>query len=303
MDWIVRSDVILLGLMLLGVVAIAIHVSYRLRQGRRPPLNERARRQLAADLGVEVAAAKAIVVIAPYLGLVGACLGTVDAFTGIGMEKESALAAVASRVALSFVTTVMGTLVAIVAAFASYYLVSRVESFRSQRSSTRTSCGKCFRLAPRFPLRRRFSALPAYALIAAPTFACLIAAASPYVDPRRATGFAVDLETVPYDVGGRWMVLRVTEQGELFLNFEKEEWGTLSSRLAEIYRLRADRTICLLADEDVQYGTVMDAIDAVESAEMPDGEPIRMRMITPKAIGGCPVPRLAPRPARHVVGK
>lgn len=290
LDWVVRSDMILLGLMLVGVGAIAIHVSYRLRQGRRPALDERARRQLAADMGVEVAVVRSIVVVAPYLGLVGACFGTVDAFTGIGMEKESALAAVASRVALSVVTTVMGTLVAIEAAFASHYLVSRIELLLSQCSRDRMSYGEYFRLAPRFPLRRPFSVLPAYALIAAPTFACLIAAASPYVDPRRATGFAVDLETVPYDVGGRWMVLHITEGGNIFLNFDKQEWKMLPKRLAEIYRLRADRTICLMADEGVQYQTVMEAIDAVESAEMPDGERIRVRLITPKAMGGCPVP-------------
>ena len=58
-------------------------------------------------------------------------------------------------------------------------------------------------------------------------------------------------------------------------------------RLAEVYKLRADRTLDVLADEHL-YQTVMDAMDVVESAAMPDGERIRVRLVTPKAEGGCP---------------
>ena len=69
---------------------------------------------------------------------------------------------------------------------------------------------------------------------------------------------------------------------------EQEEWRNLPQRLAEIYRLRADRTIYLTADDGVEYRTVMDAVDLVESAAMPDGERIRVRLVTPKVEGGCP---------------
>jgi hypothetical protein len=290
MDWIVRSDVILLGLMLVGVVAIAIHVSYRLSRGRRDLLGDRRRRQLAADLGAEVAMVGSIIVVAPYLGLVGACFATFGDFNGIGVEAESGFAAIAPRLPLCFVTTAIGTMVAIAATCVHIYLVFRLDSLRRERCVDDRPTKEHSRRAVKFPLSKRFSGLPAYALIAAPTFAFLAVANSPYVDPCHPTGFAVDLETAPYDVRGRWMVLHVTEQDKVFLNFETEDWRTLPNRLAEIYRLRADRTICLVADENVRYQKVMDAIDAVESVGMPDGERIRVRLITPKAMGGCAVP-------------
>lgn len=295
MDWIVRGDVVLLGLMLVGVIAIAIHVSYRLSRWGRDSSCARGRRQLAADLGAELAVVRSIVVVAPYLGLVGACFGTLRAFTGIGIEAESGFAAVAPGVAICFVTTAIGTLVAIAATCVSRHLAFRIESLGSQSSAAKAPSGEYSRLVPKFPLRKRFSGLPVYALIAAPTFACLVAACSPYVDPQLATGFAVDLAPVQCNVGERLTVLHVAETGKLFLNEEQEEWRNLPQRLAEIYKLRADRTLDVLADDGVLYQTVMDAMDVVESTAMPDGERIRVRLVTPKSGGRVSVPRVAPR--------
>jgi hypothetical protein len=288
MDWIVRGDVILLGLMLAWVIGVAIHVSYRLSQWDQESTDGRVRRQLAADLGVGVAVVRSIFVTAPYLALVGACFGILGAFTGIDVVAESGFAAVAPRVHLGFVTTVAGTLVAIAATCVSGYLSSRIESFRSKCFAEKAPAGESFRLAPKFPLRKRFAGLPAYALMAAPTFAFLAVAYSPYVDPQLTTGFAVDLAPVQCDVGDRILLLHVTDTGKLFLNMEQEEWRNLPGRLADIYRLRTGRMIYLMADDGVPYQTVMDAMDVIESAEMPEGERIRIRLITP--MGRCPVP-------------
>ncbi len=293
MDWIGRADIILLPLMLAYVVGVAVHVSCRLSRRGQAAIDDRSRRQLAADLGVEVAIVRSIVVVAPYLGLVGACIGTLGAFNGIGIEAESGFAAVAPRVHVGFVTTAAGTLVAIAAACVNSYLARRIEPLRSACAAEGTRTGEFLRLAPKFPLRKRVSGLPAYALIAAPAFACLIAVYSTYVDPELARGFAVDLAPVQCDVNDRVLVLHVTDTGKLFLNEEQEEWRNLPGRLAEIYRLRADRTIYLMADDGVLYQKVMDAMDVVESAEMPDGERIRVRLITPTS--GCRVPVVAPR--------
>ncbi len=278
MDWIVRGDVVLLGLMLVGVIAIAIHVSYRLSWRGRGSLDERGRRQLAANLGVELAVVRSIVVVAPYLGLAGACLGIMEAFDAIAMERGTALRLISLRVAVSVVTTAVGILVAIAASWVRVYLSRRMDLFRNRRS----------RAATRFPLRKKFSGPPAYALIAAPMLACLVVVYEPFFDPHRPRGFAVDLAPVQCDVGERLTVLHVAETGKLFLNGEPEEWRNLSQRLAEVYKLRADRTLDVLADDGVLYQTVMDAMDVVESAAMPDGERIRVRLVTPKAEGGCP---------------
>jgi biopolymer transport protein ExbD len=125
-------------------------------------------------------------------------------------------------------------------------------------------------------------------LIAAPVLACLVVVYEPFFDPHQPKGFAVDLASVQCEVGERVLVLHVTDTGKLFLNMEQEEWRNLPGRLVDIYGPRADRTIYLLADEGVGYQTVMDAMDVVEGAAMPDGERIRILLTTPK--GRCPVP-------------
>ena len=282
--------------MLAYVVGVAVHVSYRMSRRDQAAINDRGRRQLAADLGVEVAVVRSIVVVAPYLGLVGACVGILGAFTGIDVVAESGFAAVAPRVPLGFVTTAVGVMVAIAATCVNNCLARRIESLRRECSADKAPTGDYSRVAPQFPLRKRFSGLPAYALIAAPVFACLVAAYSPYVDPQLARGFAVDLAPLQRDVGERLLVLHVTDTGRIFLNMEQEEWRTLPGRLAEIYRLRADRTIYLMADDGVPYQKVMDAMDVVESAAMPDGERIRIRLVTP--MGRCPVPTAVVRLVR-----
>jgi hypothetical protein len=141
MDWIGHADLIVLGLMLAYVVSVAIHVSYRLAQEVQSSVDDWGRRQLAADLGVEVAVVRSIVIAAPYLGLVGACFGILGAFTGIDVLAESGFAAVAPRVPLGFVTTAAGTLVTIAATCVSRYLSSRIESFRSKCFTEKAPAG------------------------------------------------------------------------------------------------------------------------------------------------------------------
>lgn len=295
MDWIVRGDVILLGLMLAWAIGVAIHVSYRLSRWGQDSTDGRGRRQLVADLGVEVAVVRSIVVVAPYLGLVGACFGILGAFGGVAMERGTALRLISLRVAVSVVTTALGLLVAIAASCVHIYLSRRMGLLGCERVVEGLQTGRRIRLAPRFPLRKRFSGPPAYALIAAPVLACLVVIYEPFFDPLRPRGFAVDLAPIQCDVGERLLVLHVTDTGKLFLNEEQEEWRNLPQRLADIYGPRADRTIYFLADDGVEYRTVMDTVDVVESAAMPDGERIRVRLVTPKAMSGCPVTTVVPR--------
>jgi MotA/TolQ/ExbB proton channel family len=150
-DWFVRGDVILLGLMLVSVIGIAIHVSYRLSRSSRDSTDGRGRRQLAADLGVEVAVVRSIVVAAPYLGLVGACFGILRAFGGIAMERSMALRLISLRVAVSVVTTVMGILVAIAATCRSHLSMAS-DGFAAKRE-------RCRRLSrrPTFSPRSKIS--------------------------------------------------------------------------------------------------------------------------------------------------
>jgi hypothetical protein len=120
----------------------------------------------------------------------------------------------------------------------------------------------------RLALTKRFSQLPAFALIAASGLAALVAVYTPHFAPRWATGLELRLApaSCEYDDVGRLIVLHITDAGKLFLNQDQQEWNSLAGRLSEIYSTRVDRTLYLVADKGVPFQTVADALDTVENA-------------------------------------
>jgi MotA/TolQ/ExbB proton channel family len=88
-----RLDVIVLALMLARVIAIVGHAAYRYHSIRRSPATDtNSRKMFAADLSLRLYTLRSIAHTAPFLGLAGSCVGILDSFTGIGMQKSSALA-------------------------------------------------------------------------------------------------------------------------------------------------------------------------------------------------------------------
>lgn len=77
----------------------------------------------------------------------------------------------------------------------------------------------------------------------------------------------------------RVTLLHITDAGKLLLNEEQEDWNGLAGRLSEIYRVREQRTLDLVADDGVPFQTVADALDIVENAPVAAGsQPIGMEM-------------------------
>jgi biopolymer transport protein ExbD len=154
----------------------------------------------------------------------------------------------------------------------------------------------------RLALTKRFSQLPAFALIAAPCLAVLVAVYTPYFAPREATGLELEFASTCRENGGnnRLIVLHITDAGKLFLNQEQADWSSLGGRLSEIYSVRAHPTLYLLADDGVPFQTVANALDTVENipAEGPmaagmeiDKLDITVRLLTPRASAThCPQP-------------
>ena len=66
---------------------------------------------------------------APFVGLFGTVMGSLNAFIGINNSKATGLAAVAGGIAEALVTTAIGLLVAIPAVMMFNYLTGRVEAF------------------------------------------------------------------------------------------------------------------------------------------------------------------------------
>ena len=297
-----RLDVIVLALMLVYVFAVVIHVCCRFYLARcAQGIDSAGRRTLAAVLSTEVGSLKSIALTAPYLGLVGTCDGILSAFGGIGMQKHAALAMIATRIALALIPTAAGIPVAVLATCSYNHLRTRIDLLEGEVFDEGQQRGRHFRGARRFSPTKRFSNLPAYGLIAAPGLAILIAAYMTFPSFHTPTGFYVELSSArcEYDGDDRLIVLHITDAGKLFLNQEQEDWKNLADRLSAIYVMRGYRTIYLIADTDVPFQTVADALDTVENASAKVGPQavgirkdklgITVRLITPKALNaGCP---------------
>ena len=306
MNWVVRLDVIVLALMLACVVVVVTRISYRYLIARRVrEIDSASRRKLAAVRSIEVGSLKAIASSAPYLGLAGTCVGIMSSL-GFGgdMEKNTFLTMVAANMAASLAATAAGILVAVPATCSYNYLSARKDLLESEMSShPPAQISRCRQGTRRLALTKRFSQLPAFALIAAPGLAVLVAAYMPYFAPPEPTGLEVELASTchEYDSNDRLTVLHITDAGKLFLNTEQEDWNGLAGRLSEIYNVRAHHTLYLVADDGVPFQAVADALDIVENAPVAAGpQPagigmdkldITVRLVTLRALNArCPEP-------------
>jgi biopolymer transport protein ExbD len=283
--------------MLAYVLAVVTRSFYRYNLAREPRgIDCAGKRKLAAGLSLQARSLKSIASTAPYLGLLGTCIGILNApgiGSGFGMEKSRALVLMASGTATALITTAAGILVAIPATCSYNYLCTRIGLLESEASDEALTDQ---RASPRrLALTKRFS-LPAFAVIAAPGLAILVAVYTPYFAPRRPTGFDIGLapERCEYDGSDRLIVLHLTAAGKLFLNTEQEDWNSLAGRLSQIYSMRVGRTLYFLADDEVPFQTMADALDIVAKTPV-----TRVLLITPKAMNAlCPGPAM-PRSSLH----
>lgn len=261
--WPVRLDIVVLGLSIAYTLATVIHVLERCKIARFHEQGPVRRRALAADLGIEITNVKSVAHTAPYLGLMGTCMGILTAFRGFDMARQAALRMEASIVAAALVPAAVGIVAAVVATCSYNCLCSRLDLLDSEVPVQRA-----------MPVRpaRQYTEYSAYGVIAAPALAILFAtyltlylAFASLHTPR-----GLDIGIVPVrcdmDEPDRLIVLHIREGGRVFLNGEEEHWSTLQSRLSEIYARRARHILYLLADDQVPFQTVADAIATVENS-------------------------------------
>lgn len=293
-----RLDVIVLGLMLAYLFVVVIHVSYRYYVSRRArEIDIPGRRTLAAVLNIEVGTFKSIAVTAPYLGLVGTCEGILSAFGGAAMQKDAFMAMTETRLALALIPTAAAILVVVLATCSYNYLRTRIDLLEGEVSGEQRR-GLYFRGARRFPPTKRFSEVPAFGLLAAPALAIGIAGSMTFASFHPSTGFDVELpsDRCEYDGDDRLIILHITDAGKLFIDQEQEDWNSLVGRLSEIYSTREYRTLYLVADSDVSFRTVADALDTVDNATVGPRAVgmrkyelgIQVQLATPKTLNaGC----------------
>jgi biopolymer transport protein ExbD len=216
------------------------------------------------------------------------------------MAKHAFLAMITTKISLALIPTAVGIPVAVLATCSYNYLRTRIDLLEGEVFDEGQQRGRHFRGARRFSPTKRFSELPAFGLIAAPVLAIAIMGCMTFASFHTPTGFYVELASArcEYDGDDRLIVLHITDAGKLFLNQEQEDWNSLADRLSEIYSMRKDRTLYLLADPGVPFQTVAHALDAVENAPATIGSQavglrkdkldIKVRLLTPKALNaGC----------------
>lgn len=257
-------------------------------EGNSVTNSQQGRQRLAADLGRGLRTMKAIPSAAPFLGLAGTCYGILSAlYFDYSGSRSGLVALIFARVGAAFTTTIAGIIVAIPAVISCNLLRTLTDNLLPVRSWM-TSPGKpelgSFHFAQTVPLKKRFSSPPPFALIAAPALACIVSLFMTFEPYETPTGLTVAL---PRDhcrpgLADRLIVLRVTNDGKLFLNFEQEDRKGLANRLLEIYAMRRDRVLYLQADDQVSFQNVVDAIDLTRSSPAGGAMDITVRLVTPQ---------------------
>jgi biopolymer transport protein ExbD len=290
MDWLVRLDVVVLGLLLLYTVVIVVRVFHRNNISRHNgEIADFAAKNVISELNIQVGTLKSIVSTAPYVGSVGTCFGILNALFGFGggnFERHTFEAIMASRISAALVPSAAAIVVAVPATCAYEYCRTRLESMVNELPGRER----------RLLATSRFTGLPPFSAIAASglTFIVLaFAAFYPWDSPK---GFDIDIASArcgDSDLSGRVTLLHITNGGRVFINREEQDWGTLEGRLSEMYRPRAQRILYVLADEEVRFQTVADAFDLVHNAQETPSTllDIRIRLLTPSR---CPEPVLIP---------
>jgi biopolymer transport protein ExbD len=300
-DWVERAIFIAFALMFAYIVFVLgrffRRYSLASRKSRALVHNswravQRSQRTFVADLSGGLGILKAISSAAPFLGLAGTSYGILAAlWFGYSGSPGRYLAIIAARIAAAFTTTLAGILVAVPAAVSYNLLHTRIEAFSGGPFSTddpATGGIGSFQRAQTLPLKKRFSSLPPFALLAAPALACVVALFMPFHPYRIPTGLRVLLPSFPCQpevLPDRIIVLRVTKSGELFINMEPVSWTDLPRRLSAIYSTRARRDLYLRSDEGVSFQTVADAIDTAAKIRAPEFNSldINVLLITPQA--------------------
>jgi biopolymer transport protein ExbD len=247
------------------------------------------RRRLIAKVSRGLEVLKAISTAAPFLGLAGTSYGILAAlWSPYSGSPDLYFRLLFTGFAFALTTTLAGIFVALPAITFYNLLRIRIEHFSPTEFSVRASyanAARRFRFAETLPLRRSFSGLPAFPLLAAPFLASIAILFSPFHPYQTPTGLRVLLPYFPCraEVSSRMIVLQVTRSGELSINQEPASRTDPPRRLAEIYRVRARRELYLRADDGASFQMVADAIDTATTIRRPEFNSLDLKLflITP----------------------
>jgi hypothetical protein len=115
------------------------------------------------------------------------------------------------------------------------------------------------------------------------------------------TGLRVRIaaDTCTCDLANRLVLIHMSDNGSLSINFEPVRSDSLATRLSDIYSAHPERILYLSAEQDVSFQQVADLIDIVENSTQmpfaavpapkelrarPTNLHIEIRLVTPGAV-------------------
>jgi biopolymer transport protein ExbD len=236
----------------------------------------RSPRQLAAELRMSIGNLKAISSAAPFLGLTGTCCGIMTLFRGYDMEKHELVALLSSEAAAAIFPAAIGILVAIPAVCSHNYLHRKIEllkiaTYVDEASVTpRSSC--TIPGSHKFPLAKRFSGLPSFPLIAAPSLAFAVAILMTFAS-HNPLGFSVRLSqpvnpaTIAHS-RPQSIIIGVVRNSDdsitAYMNSKEMILSRLEASLREKININQNWTAYLQAEDDVSWADVANVIDILK---------------------------------------
>ena len=278
-DWVERSIFIGLALMLGYTAFVVVRFSRRYNLVRRESCalspdsilaSQPGHKRLVAELGRGVGALKAIAWAAPFLGLAGTCYGILAVNYGVGNRKNDGIGSILANTAGALVPTVAGVIAAIPAAVFYNVLRTLIENFESNHSSVLLdSASRSYGFAQTLPLQRRFSRLPAFALIGAPVLGLLVpmsalmlrstlsASEGLPVHLLRIDAFDHDLPPIVVSVKSA----NGSSRPVLYVNSKETSWDELGNTLRSQLEVRPRWIVYVEGGDDVDWAYVADVID------------------------------------------
>jgi biopolymer transport protein ExbB/TolQ len=254
---------------------------------------ERAQTANRDYLGLGIVNLRSIAATAPFVGLLGTCFGILGALSSGGsMQKDAFLRMITSRVAAALITTAMGLLVVVPSVWAHNYLQlcrERVELELSDATleiidqlSVRPECRRRDEYliaawdqgspqpdvtADSRRQQKRFSELPAFALMAVPVLACGVVGFMTF--PSRApAGLGINLRATPVSeqhvprvIVGRGTNGRVV----IFLDSREIAPLELEGSLRNELNDRVGSTACVQGDPALSWASMATVIDTVRT--------------------------------------
>ena len=226
------------------------------------------RKNLVAELSRGVGTLQSIAAAAPFLGLAGTCYGMLEGFYRLGSQKYGGVGSIVAGVGGALVTTAWGLIVAIPAAVSYNVVCMCLEKFESSRSSTLLDAApRSYGFAQTLPLRRRFSGLPAFALIGAPVLGILVPMYALMLRSPIPVGLPVHLlEMSAGDHDLPPIVVSVIATNEssrpvLYVNSKETSWEELGSTLRSQLEVRPHWIVYVEGEDGASWQDVVNVID------------------------------------------